>query len=525
MEAEFREFIDEHLRLTKDLRRELYLASWNFEVTGSEESKNEKVDKEIQITKIYADKEKYKKLKEFEASGQIKDHDLKRHLTLFLNSFESEQKDEEMIDKMVHISAEVNDKYNNFRGHIDGKKVNDNEILTILHESHDNEYRKKAWEASKEIGEQVAEQVIQLVHLRNETARKLGYKNHYEMSLKQEEIDYDYLFQTLNKLKELTDEPFRKVKAKLDSCLAKRFGIDVSELRPWHYSDPFFQEAPSNDDVDLDHIFETRDVVDLNLKFYDGIGLEVRDILKKSDLYAKEGKCQHAFCTDIDKEGDVRILCNIIPNEKWTSTTLHELGHAVYDKYLPHELPFYLRSPAHTMSTEAIAMLMGRLTKSEKWLKEIAEVPSEEVDRLTPLIQEQSKLAMLVFVRWGLVMVNFERDMYENPDQDLNTLWWDYVEKLQYITRPEGRNKADWASKIHLALAPVYYQNYILGELTASQLGYNIPGEYITNNKETGKYLVEKFFSLGAKYDWNEALEMATGEKLNPEYFIKEFIN
>ncbi|MFN4152492.1 MAG: M2 family metallopeptidase, partial [Candidatus Sericytochromatia bacterium] len=366
--------------------------------------------------------------------------------------------------------------------------------------------------------------LIKILNLRNETARKLGYKNHYEMSLKQEEINYDYLFTTLNKLKELTDEPFRKVKAKLDAGLAKRFGVEVSELRPWHYADPFFQEAPSNDQVDLDHIFETRDIVKLNLKFYDGIGLEVRDILENSDLYSKEGKCQHAFCTDIDKEGDVRILCNIIPNEKWTSTTLHELGHAVYDKYLPQDLPFYLRSPAHTMSTEAIAMLMGRLTKSEKWLKEIADVPAEEVDKLTSLIQEQSKLAMLVFVRWGLVMVNFERDMYENPDQDLNTLWWDYVEKLQYITRPEGRNKADWASKIHLALAPVYYQNYILGELTASQLGYNIPGEYVTNNPNTGKYLVEKFFSLGARYDWNEALEISTGEKLNPEYFIKEFI-
>lgn len=524
LEKEFQNFIDEHVKATKDLRRELYLASWNFEVTGSEEAKNIRVEKEIAITKVYADKEKYKKLKEFEASGQIKDHDLKRHLTLFLNSFESEQKDEELIDKLVNLSAEVNDKYNNFRGHIDGKKLSDNDILSILHESNDNEYRKKAWEASKEIGSEVAEQVIELVKLRNQTAQKLGYKNHYEMSLKQEEIDYNYLFNTLDKLKELTDEPFRQEKAKLDKGLAKRFGVSVEELRPWHYADPFFQEAPSNEDINLDHIFSKTDVVDLNVKFYDGIGLEVRDIIERSDLFAKEGKCQHAFCTDIDKEGDVRILCNIVPNEKWMSTTLHELGHAVYDKYLPADLPFYLRSPAHIMSTEAIAMLMGRLTKSEKWLKDIVGMSGEELEHLTPLIQAQSRFAMLVFVRWGLVMVNFERAMYENPDQDLNTLWWDCVERLQFVNRPENRNKPDWASKIHLALAPVYYQNYILGELIASQLGYHVPGEFITSNPETGTFLKEKYFSLGARYDWNEALEKSTGEKLTPEYFIKEFI-
>lgn len=527
MENEFKEFLAEHLRLTKDLRKELHLASWNFEVTGKEEWKKQRVDKEIEITRIYADQEKYMKLKEFENSGQIKDHDLKRQLTLLVNAFESEQKDEELLTRTVNITAEINDKYNNYRGHLDGKKVSDNDILKILQESNDNEYRKKAWQASKEIGEQVAAQVIEVVHLRNEAARKLGYKNYYVMTLKLDEIDYDYLFKTLDRLKELTDEPFREEKGKLDVSLANRFGLPVEELRSWHYADPFFQEAPSHNGVDLDHLFKDKDVVGLNIKFYDGIGLEVRDILERSDLYARDGKCQHAFSTDMDKEGDIRILCNIIPNEKWVATTLHELGHAVYDKYLDPELPFYLRSPAHTMSTEAVAMLMGRLTKSERWLREISNMSEEDYKTLHPFIKAQARLAMLIFVRWGLVMVNFERALYDDPDQDLNTLWWDCVEKYQFVKRPETRNKPDWAAKLHLALAPVYYQNYILGEMIASQLSYcihQLPGKHLTNNPETGKYLREKYFKLGARYDWNETLEKSTGELLNPEYFIKEFI-
>jgi len=31
------------------------------------------------------------------------------------------------------------------------------------------------------------------------------------------------------------------------------------------------------------------------------------------------------------------------------------------------------------------------------------------------------------------------------------------------IDRPPGRDEADWAAKIHVALAPVYYHNYVLG--------------------------------------------------------------
>ncbi|MEK7722124.1 MAG: hypothetical protein AAB359_07010, partial [Elusimicrobiota bacterium] len=45
LEKEFQNFVDEHVKATKDLRRELYLASWNFEVSGSEEAKNIRVEK------------------------------------------------------------------------------------------------------------------------------------------------------------------------------------------------------------------------------------------------------------------------------------------------------------------------------------------------------------------------------------------------------------------------------------------------------------------------------------------------
>ena len=95
-------------------------------------------------------------------------------------------------------------------------------------------------------------------------------------------------------------------------------------------------------------------------------------MLARADLYEREGKSQHAFCMDVDHEGDVRVLCNIRKNERWMSTMLHEFGHAVYDKYNDRTLPFLLRTPAHTLTTEAIAMLNGRMSKSPEWLTKIA---------------------------------------------------------------------------------------------------------------------------------------------------------
>ena len=37
-------------------------------------------------------------------------------------------------------------------------------------------------------------------------------------------------------------------------------------------------------------------------------------------------------------------------------------------------------------------------------------------------------------------------------------------------TRPANRRNPDWAAKIHVALYPVYYQNYELGHLITAQL-------------------------------------------------------
>ena len=77
----------------------------------------------------------------------------------------------------------------------------------------------------------------------------------------------------------------------------------------------------------------------------------------------------------VDRKGDVRILANIKPNDKWMATMLHECGHAVYDKYLDVNLPYILREPAHILSTEAIALLMGRLETDPDWLIMYAGAP------------------------------------------------------------------------------------------------------------------------------------------------------
>ena len=129
--------------------------------------------------------------------------------------------------------------------------------------------------------------------------------------------------------------------------------------------------------------------------------------------------------------------------------------------------------------------------------------------------------------RWIPVMANFERALYRDPTRDLNSLWWDLVERFQLVPRPDGRDAPDWAAKIHFSTAPAYYQNYLLGEIVASQLQAHLlettgSWERYVESPEVARFLNERLYSIGRSTDWRGAIEHATGRPLDVGPFLVE---
>jgi peptidyl-dipeptidase A len=222
----------------------------------------------------------------------------------------------------------------------------------------------------------------------------------------------------------------------------------------------------------------------------------------------------------------VRVLANVRPDAYWMNTMLHEFGHAVYDRHINPKLPYFLRTIAHTCTTEAIALMMGSLAEEPGWLRKVAGIPERELDGDVGRLAARRTADGLVFTRWALVVFNFEKALYEDPErEDLDSLWWDLIERLQGVSRPPGRDEPDWAAKIHVAVAPVYYHNYVLGHLISSQLR-NYLETHVTRgpfyeNEVAGGYLVQSFFGPGARESWRDTVLRATGEELNPDHFVR----
>ena len=512
------EWVEAHAREVRSLQTAANLAGWRAATTGDGEEIRRSAEARAALRRLYSSAEDAARVRDLLGTVGMEEPLLRRQLVLLDLAYTGNQLPAETIDDLSRREAALEEIFYNFRAPFEGGEASNNQLLDVLRTERDGSRRRAAWEASKQVGREVEGPLRELVRRRNAAARGLGFANFYSMEMALQEIDEEELFALLDGFRSATDEAFAALRREMDGALAARHGISPDEVYPWHWEDFFCQEAPAIGAVDLDALFAERDLVAIARAYFSSIGLPVDAVLDRSDLFEREGKDQHAFATDIDREGDVRILCNLRPNERWMSTLLHELGHAVYDAYIPRSLPYLLRMPAHTLSTEAIAMLMGRLTRSRDWLAREASVEVGADDAGD--IQRQLRLAMLVSARWILVMVHFERALYHDPDRpDLNALWWDLVEELQMVRRPPERDEPDWAAKIHLALAPVYYHNYLLGEMMASQLGAAIARE-----GDVGGFLRERLFSLGATLPWNEALVATTGEPLTPRHFISDFV-
>jgi peptidyl-dipeptidase A len=530
-DARARRFIEEHEQTIRPLEVEVNRLWWEANISGGDEPYKKKQDAETRLDLRLADRGRFAELEAIRAKS-VCDPLLARQIAVLRLQYLSRQVEPELLEKMIALSNAVEKQFNVTRARVGDKELTDSEVRRVLRTSKDSAQRRAVWEASKQVGPLVEPRLKQLVKLRNEAARKLGFKNYHVMQLALGEQSQDQVLALFDDLDRLTREPFHAVKVEIDAALARDCGVPPAELRPWHYHDPFFQEAPQVFGPAHDEVYAALDIPKLCREFYAGIGLPIDDVLRRSDLYERKGKCPHAFCTDIDRQGDVRVLANIVPDRQWLGTMLHELGHATYSsKNIPARLPYVLRTEAHTLSTEAVAMMFEKSAGDAGWLRAMG-VAVPDAEQFQAAASRRRRGGLLVFSRWCQVMFRFEKALYEDPDQDLNRLWWDLAERYQELRRPDGRDAPDYAAKIHVVTAPAYYHNYMLGELFAAQLQHAIAREVLggvpparavyVGHPAVGRFMQERVYQPGRTLDWAGLARYATGEDLSSKAFAED---
>ncbi len=231
-EEKLRAFITTHLEQTEPLMKSGLLAEWNSNATGEKKYYDEMAAAELRIRTILSNPSDFAFLKALKEKGSVKDPLLQRQLIILFNNLARNQVDTAMLRALTDKQSAVAMAFNTNRGTLAGVVKSDNELQQILSVERNQDRRRAAWEALKQVGKKVAPMLIDLAKLRNQIARQLGFENYYMMMLATDEQDPGEVLKVFDELATLTEAPFLSVKQSLDGELAKLFGIAPARLAP-----------------------------------------------------------------------------------------------------------------------------------------------------------------------------------------------------------------------------------------------------------------------------------------------------
>lgn len=456
----------------------------------------------------------------------------------------------ELVQQRIAAETRQTEKLFGFDFKIDGRSVTTNEIDKILTESNNEAERLKAWQASKEVGKQLKEGLIDLQRLRNETVRGLGFSDFFQYQVSEYDMSTVEMMQLTKKLMQEVWPLYRQLHTYARYELAKKYNKPVPAWLPAHWLPnrwaQSWEDMVQVKGINLDSVLGLKTaewIVQKGEEFYKSIGFEAlpSSFWERSSLYPLPAgtpykKNNHASAWHIDRDKDVRSLMSVEPNARWYETTNHELGHIYYYlSYSRPQMPVILRRGANRAMHEAFGSQIGFAALQPPFLAQHGLLPSGAGgSRLQKLLKEA--LNYIVFIPWSAgVMTEFEHDLYARnlkPD-DYNQHWWQLVKKYQGVVppSPRGEEYCDAATKTHINNDPAQYYDYALSFVLLFQFHQHIAKNilnqsvYETNyygSKAVGDYL-RSIMKWGATRDWRELLKETTGEEISAGAMLHYF--
>jgi len=433
---------------------------------------------------------------------------------------------------------------------LDGKSISTNEIDALLNTETDLNKRLKVWETSKEVGKGLKDGLVNLQNLRNKTVQALGYDNFFAYQVSEYGMTVDEMRDVCQGMIADIWPLYRELHTWARYTLADKYNAEVPDLLPAHWLPnrwgQDWQGIIKSDGLNIDaklQEYSSEWIVKKGEEFYVSLGfpelpLSFWDL---SSLYpappdADYKKNNHASAWHMDNDKDVRSLMSVIPNTRWWSTSLHELGHIYYFiSYSNPNVPIILREGANRGYHEAVGSLIGLASLQTPFLKQMGLLPEDfEIEKIQALLKES--LDYIVFIPWSAgVMTDFEYELYsqELPADQFNNKWWELVKKYQGIIPPyqRGNDYCDAATKTHINNDAAQYYDYAISNVLLFQFHDHIANNILkqdphaTNyygNKETGKFL-QDLLSPGASVDWREHLKNSIGSEMDAKPMVDYF--
>lgn len=333
-------------------------------------------------------------------------------------------------------------------------------------ESKDRSMRKRASVARADFyaenEKQFDEIYDQLVKVRDEIARKLGYKNFVELGYyRMGRTDYDAGM--VKNFRDQVKEYIVPLASKLYERQQER--IDVDALK-------FYDEGFSFVSGNATPKGSPEWIIENGKKMYAELSSETDEFFtfmnenNLMDLVAKKGKASGGYCTYIEGYQSPYIFSNFNGTSGDIDVLTHEAGHAFQVYSSRHfEIPEYAWPTSEAAEIHSMSMEFFTYPWMELFFKE--DTDKYKFSHLS---------SALLFLPYGVAVDEFQHFVYENPQAtpaERKEAWRNleskYLPQRDYDEVDYLERGGYWQRQGHIYETPFYYIDYTLAQICAFQ--------------------------------------------------------
>lgn len=336
--------------------------------------------------------------------------------------------------------------------------------------------------------------------------KDLGFSGYIDYFSKGKKMDYKKFFKVLSKIKEDTESVWDKVMSKVSQEVFKR---PFKNIRSCHMA---YLRSISM----YDNYYPKEKVVSTFERWTHDIGLS--DLLSSIHIDDKDRpkKNPRAVCYWPKPPEEIHLVIKPIGGEQDFEAMFHEGGHALHGAAIDRNLPYSLRTLAHSNAlTETYAFILEDLVFVPDWLTTYLNISSFTGGK----IKWQAYFVNLMMLRRYLGKFAYEYEMFSKNAINSGPLL--YSKNLQsttgFVTRREG-----WLADTDSGF---YSADYLRAWIAAAQIqDYLVKkfGKKWFMNKKAGEFL-RKLYSRGVTDEVEDVVKRLGYKPWDTSYLVKGY--
>ena len=417
-----------------------------------------------------------------------------------------------LIDKWYPIRSEINDtiliarveKWHNVL--LSAKVEYDSEILKLRNELEEMLEVSENEEKSKDDFEV---KLLKLIELRNKKSVELGYDNYVHLTFETNGLGYEWFMEFIAEMDKSSLDAYKLLVEKTK----KDVGIELFDQRNAHQ---FIRRFYANNDPAKLKNENNIELVEKSLK---NIGINYNELpAKLVEMKLPDGVGGQGLMINIPN--DFRAVMTLGMD---ISVWMHEMGHGLHGLFNTIHEPIlegyeWIPGNANPSFSEGMAETSAWFTRNKEWQKKYTDLTEAEINERKETVNNY----ISAFIRYHLFNFMQETELYLHPEKSYDEIQIELSRKYLLIETEEVRTR-DLENIVYVSY-PLYLQNYLIADIVACQVHEILEKKYGKDyafNKDVGNYLIDKFYSAGEYYNWNDRLIHGTGKPLDIESYLQ----